>query len=69
MFSLGVYDKLTEGELTGGKSIAGNRTISDNGTVGPINGIRQKMAGARQAGAGLLARRSFQTPPARPPKG
>lgn len=51
MFSLGVYDKLTEGELTGGTSIAGTGTINDNGSVGAIDGIRQKMVGARQAGA------------------
>ena len=51
MFSLGVYDKLTEGELTGGKSIAGTGTINDDGSVGAIDGIRQKMVGARQAGA------------------
>jgi len=54
MFSLGVYDKLTDGELTGGKSVAGTGTISDNGTVGPIDGIRQKMVGARAAGSGYF---------------
>lgn len=51
MFSLGVYDKLTEGSLTGGKSVAGTGTIDDSGAVGPIGGIRQKIVGAERAGA------------------
>jgi PDZ domain-containing protein len=51
MFSLGIYDKITEGELTGGESIAGTGTITEDGVVGPIDGIQQKMVGARQDGA------------------
>jgi len=51
MFALGIYDKLTEGALTGGRTIAGTGTIDDAGTVGSIGGIRQKIAGARDAGA------------------
>ncbi|MEO8828678.1 S16 family serine protease [Lapillicoccus sp.] len=51
MFSLGVYDKLTDGSLTGGKNIAGTGTIADSGAVGPIGGIRQKMVGAQRGGA------------------
>lgn len=51
MFSLGVYDELTEGALPGGKQIAGTGTIDAQGTVGAIGGIRQKMVGARDAGA------------------
>ncbi|GGL09075.1 hypothetical protein Sme01_12250 [Sphaerisporangium melleum] len=51
MFSLGIYDKLTPGPLTGGKSIAGTGTITPDGKVGPIGGIQQKMVGARDAGA------------------
>ncbi|MGV1007040.1 MAG: PDZ domain-containing protein [Dermatophilaceae bacterium] len=54
MFSLGVYDKLTDGPLTGGRSVAGTGTIGDDGSVGAIDGIRQKMVGARQAGAGYF---------------
>ncbi|GAA4411641.1 PDZ domain-containing protein [Fodinibacter luteus] len=54
MFSLAIYDVLTPGELTGGESIAGTGTIEDDGTVGPIGGIRQKLVGARQAGAGYF---------------
>jgi PDZ domain-containing protein len=51
MFALGVYDKLTPGALTGGQNIAGTGTIDVTGTVGPIGGIRQKLAGARAGGA------------------
>lgn len=51
MFSLGIYDKITDGELTGGEEIAGTGTISDDGSVGPIDGIQQKMVGASRAGA------------------
>ena len=51
MFALGIYDKLTPGELTGGNSIAGTGTIDGSGLVGPIGGIQQKMFGAQRAGA------------------
>lgn len=51
MFALGIIDKLTDGELNGGKKIAGTGTITANGDVGPIGGIRQKLYGARNAGA------------------
>jgi PDZ domain-containing protein len=51
MFALGIIDTLTPGDLTGGKDIAGTGTIDADGTVGPIGGIRQKLVGARRAGA------------------
>jgi len=54
MFSLGIIDKLTPGELTGGKYVAGTGTITPDGTVGGIGGIEQKMIGARVAGATLF---------------
>ncbi|MFK0097499.1 MULTISPECIES: PDZ domain-containing protein [unclassified Streptomyces] len=57
MFSLGIVDKLTPGQLTGGKFIAGTGTIDDDGEVGPIGGITMKLVGARNAGA-----RYFLTP-------
>ncbi|WP_392751621.1 PDZ domain-containing protein [Streptomyces sp. LN590] len=57
MFSLGIVDKLTPGQLTGGKFIAGTGTIDDQGKVGPIGGINMKLVGARDAGA-----RYFLTP-------
>lgn len=51
MFSLGIYDKLTSGSLTGGQNIAGTGTINSSGSVGPIGGIRQKLVGAKEGGA------------------
>ncbi|WP_294179321.1 PDZ domain-containing protein [uncultured Schumannella sp.] len=51
MFALGIFDKLTPGELTGGEHIAGTGTIAADGTVGAIGGIEQKMYGALAAGA------------------
>lgn len=54
MFSLGVYDVLTPGSLTGGEAIAGTGTIDAQGRVGPIGGIRQKMVGAERDGARLF---------------
>jgi PDZ domain-containing protein len=57
MFSLGIVDKLTPGDLTGGRFVAGTGTIDDAGKVGPIGGIEMKLVGARKAGA-----RYFLTP-------
>jgi PDZ domain-containing protein len=54
MFALAIYDKLTPGELTGGKKIAGTGEITADGVVGPIGGVRQKMAGADNAGASIF---------------
>jgi PDZ domain-containing protein len=46
MFALAIYDKLTPGALTGGVKVAGTGEMAPDGTVGPIGGVRQKMAGA-----------------------
>jgi PDZ domain-containing protein len=51
MFTLGIIDKLTPGPLTGGADVAGTGTIAASGDVGGIGGIRQKMHGAKDAGA------------------
>ena len=51
MFTLAIYDAVTPGDLTHGWKIAGTGTISIDGTVGPIGGIGQKVAGAEWAGA------------------
>ncbi|MFF2484789.1 PDZ domain-containing protein [Microbacterium sp. NPDC058062] len=51
MFALGIIDTLTPGELNGGQQVAGTGTITADGEVGPIGGIRQKMWGALDAGA------------------
>lgn len=51
MFALGLVDMLTPGALTGGENVAGTGTITIDGEVGPIGGIRQKLAGAARDGA------------------
>lgn len=51
MFALGIIDKLTPGALNGGAKVAGTGTIDAAGEIGAIGGIRQKLYGARDAGA------------------
>ena len=54
MFALAIVDKLTPEDLAGGGHVAGTGTVSPEGAVGAIGGIRQKLAGARSAGATLF---------------
>jgi PDZ domain-containing protein len=54
MFALGIIDKLTPMDLTGGKFIAGTGEITASGQIEPIGGIQQKMVGARSAGATIF---------------
>jgi PDZ domain-containing protein len=54
MFALGIIDKLTKLDLTGGKFIAGTGEIEASGKVDAIGGIQQKMVGARNAGATIF---------------
>jgi Lon-like protease len=54
MWALGLYDLLTPGDLTGGRTIAGTGTIDTRGRVGPIGGIEDKVVGAERAGADLF---------------
>ena len=51
MFSLGIIDTLTPGELTRGLTIAGTGTMDVDGRVGPIGGIKQKIVAAKRKGA------------------
>jgi len=51
MFALGIIDRLTPGDLTGGLHVAGTGTISQSGEVGPIGGVVQKLYGAKRSGA------------------
>jgi PDZ domain-containing protein len=50
-FTLGVIDKMTTSDLTGGRVIAATGTIEPDGTVGDVGGIVQKTAAVRSAGA------------------
>ena len=54
MFALAIVDKLTPDDLAAGGHVAGTGTIDPAGQVGAIGGIRQKLAGARGAGATLF---------------
>jgi Lon-like protease len=54
MLSLGIVDILTPDSLADGRFIAGTGTITPDGVVGPIGGIAQKLAGARDSGATLF---------------
>jgi len=51
MFALGIVDKLTPEDLTGGLVVAGTGEIDYDGRVGPIGGIPQKLVAAKKAGA------------------
>jgi len=51
MFALGIVDKLTPEDLTGGEFVAGTGTIDGEGEVGPIGGIQMKTIAARDKGA------------------
>ncbi|WP_278971999.1 YlbL family protein [Mobiluncus mulieris] len=51
MFALGIVEQLTEQRITSRHNVAGTGTINLAGKVGPISGIPQKMAGAKQDGA------------------
>jgi PDZ domain-containing protein len=54
MFTLGIIDKLTPGDLASGHFVAGTGTMEvqdTNATVGPIGGVLLKMIAARDAGA------------------
>ncbi len=54
MMSLGVIDKLSPGDLTQGRYIAGTGTINAAGLVGEIGGVTHKIAAARKAGAEMF---------------
>jgi PDZ domain-containing protein len=51
VFSLAVVDKLTTGDLSGDKFVAGTGTIASDGKVGSIGGITHKILAAHEAGA------------------
>jgi PDZ domain-containing protein len=54
MWALGLYDLLTPGDLTDGRTIAGTGQIALDGTVFPIEGIDEKLSAAADAGASVF---------------
>lgn len=53
-FTLALLDKLTPGDLTGGKKVAATGTMSPNERVGNIGGVRQKTVAVERAGADVF---------------
>ena len=54
MFALGIYNSLTKEDITKGAKIAGTGTINLAGEIGPIDGIKQKIAAAKKEAAQLF---------------
>jgi Lon-like protease len=54
MWAVGLYDLLTPGDLTGGRTVAGTGSIDLDGNVGPIGGILDKVVAAREANADIM---------------
>lgn len=54
MFSLEIYNQLTREDITKGYEIAGTGTIDDEGRVGRIGGISQKVVAAANSGAEIF---------------
>jgi PDZ domain-containing protein len=54
MWALGLYDLLTPGDLTGGRTIAGTGSLDAGGRVGPIGGIGDKITAAERLGADVF---------------
>lgn len=51
IFALGIYDKVTMGDLLNDRNVAGTGTITATGEIGSIGGARQKLASAQKEGA------------------
>ncbi|CAG7603527.1 putative protein YlbL [Paenibacillus solanacearum] len=54
MFSLEIYNRLTEGDISKGYIIAGTGEIDPKGNVGVIGGIQHKIVAADKAGAEIF---------------
>ncbi|UCZ51844.1 PDZ domain-containing protein [Bacillus shivajii] len=54
MFSLEIYNQLVEEDITKGHHIAGTGSINEDGKVGRIGGVSQKVVASDQAGASLF---------------
>ncbi|HEY2492925.1 MAG TPA: SepM family pheromone-processing serine protease [Paenibacillus sp.] len=54
MFTMEIYNQLTEGDLTKGYRVAGTGTIVEGGTVGPIGGVKHKIVAADRKNAEIF---------------
>lgn len=54
VFGLGIVELLTPVDILKGRSVAGTGTISNDGSIGVIGGVTEKIIGAKSAGADLL---------------
>ncbi|MCR8641794.1 PDZ domain-containing protein [Paenibacillus sp. N1-5-1-14] len=54
MFALEIYNQLMAGDITKGHRIAGTGTITVDGQVGPIGGIKHKVVAASREGAEIF---------------
>lgn len=54
MFTLALYDRLTPDDLTEGLTIAGTGEIACDGGIGPIGGVAQKVAAAKDHDATIF---------------
>ena len=54
MMALAVFDKITPGDLAGGRTVAGTGAIDGSGVVTRVSGVREKLAGAERDGADVF---------------
>lgn len=54
MLTLAIYDKISEIDLARGRTIVGTGTISVDGTVGEIDGVKYKLLGAEKNDADIF---------------
>jgi len=54
VFSMEIYNQLIPDDITGGRRIAGTGTISLDGEIGRIDGVKYKIMAAKEAGVDLF---------------
>jgi PDZ domain-containing protein len=54
MLALSIINRLSPVDLTHGYRIAGTGEIASDGAVAPVGGVKQKVIGAREAGAQIF---------------
>ena len=54
MLTLAIYDLITEDDIAAGRTIVGTGTISVDGTVGEIDGVKYKLLGASKNAADIF---------------